>query len=139
MQRNLRDESADLIKLVTGKIIDFQGNEQLARLQNQLRRAAIRRDEANGNVVLFDLETADRQFDASSPLDVEARATDTFGNPLHAVVYLDKSRDLLALEVFSWDQWTGGIAAASLTPARYDDQGLSNGPGRAPPPPPRHD
>ena len=125
MQRGLRDETTETIKLITEKLINFQGNDRLTKLHDQLMNAAIRPEETNGNIALFDLKGPDTQFDASSPLDVEGRLTDTSGNRLHAIVYLDGSGDLLALEVFPWDQWTHAIDVAGLGPVKYDDQGVS--------------
>jgi hypothetical protein len=126
MNPALANEAAKLIKQMVTKIIGFQQGGNLGRLYDQLNKADLKVVTENSNIVLLNFDGGNREFDASSPLNVEARVNDASGNPLHAIVYLDQRGDLLAIEVFPWDEWNGGIDIDSLKPASYDDQGLSN-------------
>lgn len=126
MERSLKDESTNLIKGLVAKIISYQVNLSVEILYSELEKFGIQGFEMDGNVVIFDSTQGRRDFDASSPLGVEARVNDVSGNRLHAIVYLDRRGCLLALEVFAWDKWSSSIDINSLKPASFDDQGISN-------------
>lgn len=127
MTSSLFEESDDDIRAITMVIISYQRDVPYQnQLIEQLSSSAINRTKLTDTIAFFDLPNCPaRNSELGCTLDVEARVRDSKGQLLHAMIHVDRQRNLLALEVFPWEEWLGKLQIETIEPVRFDEGGIN--------------
>lgn len=123
---DIRKESVERLLNVVQVITEFQTEDYSKLLLNKVDIISLDELNSTNTVAVFKNENS-RSFKRCicKSLGVEGKLKDTNGNLLHAIVHLDDIDELVALEIFPWGDWTGGLDILSLEPVCFNENGVS--------------
>jgi hypothetical protein len=126
MPHSILDEPLETIRDVARAILNYQGCYfEKEKLKRQLDSAAVNTQRSTGTIVFFEIPGVSGSDDIYRSLDVEASILDASGNKLHAILFVDHLDNILALEIFPWENWVNELDVKSMEPIRFDEDGIS--------------